>query len=102
MQLEHVEWMLDAAGVEQFIDWLESFEAGRDHRLRGARASCHVGHQFVAAEKRFQVRKAEIARAGIGAKLFRAGKGLEHSCGCDDPDTDGSEGNEDNDDCPWF
>lgn len=92
-ELEVVKWMLDTAGVEQFTDWLLSFEVGGGHRLRAARASCHVGHRLAAAEKRFHARKFEIARAGIDAEFSRVGQ--NGSCECQD-------GPEEDEDCPWF
>lgn len=102
-QLTNVVWMLDAAGVGEYIDWLLSFKAGRDHTLEVAHASCHVGRRFVTAEKRFNARKAEIARAGIDAGLSRAGQDRHRFCNCEDPDTDGSE-EDDNPNvyCSWF
>lgn len=101
-QLKSVKWMLDAAGVEGFIDWLLSFKAGGNHKLKMAKASCHVGRRFMAVEKRFHARQAEIVCAGIESKLSRAGQNLHGSCNCDDPDTDGSEGDEGNRYCPWL
>lgn len=70
-KLESVTLTLDTDGIEEFTDWLLSFEVSGDHVLEQATAYFHTGHRFVAAEKRFRARKAKIRRAGIYARLDR-------------------------------
>lgn len=90
-ELEIVGLTLDTVGIEEYINWLLSFEVGGDHQLKNASAFFHTVHRFVAAKQHFITWEAEILCAGIHATLRR--------CDCyGHSESEGSEGGGDEDD----